>query len=76
MSPSKSPALAAGLKIRKHIAKVLGVPNGKDAVRVTFAIKKIRESNSTDDIDKLADLAKNEFDSNVFKYKILLKSFA
>ncbi len=73
MGASKSPAFAAALKIRIHIAKVLGVPNSKDAVRVTFAaIKKIRESNSTDDIDKLADLAKNEFDSNVAKYKKMI----
>ncbi len=70
MGAPKSPAFAAALKIRAHIAKVLGVPNGKEAVKVTFAaIKKVRESNSTDNVDELAELAKNEFDSNVAKYK-------
>ena len=65
-----SPAFAAALKVRGHVAKALNIPNSKEAVKISFAaIKKVRASNDTTDVNQLAQAAIKEFDANRSKYQ-------
>ena len=65
-----SPAFAAALKVRGHVAKALNIPNSKEAVKISFAaIKKVRATNDTTDVNQLAQAAIKEFDANRSKYQ-------
>jgi hypothetical protein len=58
------------LKLKSHIAKEYGIPNGIPPMKVASKImRKIREANPSYDADEALKHAMKEFDSNSAKYK-------